>query len=277
MYNIRLHGRGGQGAVTGAYILGYTTFLEKKYAQAFPSFGVERTGAPVEAFVRIDEKPIRLREQIKNPDILIIQDPTLIDIPAIFNGTNKNTIAILNSNKAPENPIPFKGKLYCFDITALSIEILGRPIYNTAMLGLFAKVTSLVKLENLFKAIEKQFPKKIADLNITLLQKIYDKASSEPVEYKSKEPNKTNTEKIEVTFDIDPSSTNNNKTGSWGIYYPEVNNEKCIGCGQCQMVCPENCIINKNGQYSANLDFCKACGLCAKVCPVKAIEMKMKK
>lgn len=186
MQEIRFHGRGGQGAVTGAYLLGHALFAEGKYAQAFPSFGVERTGAPVEAFVRADDKPIRLREQIAEPDILVIQDQTLLEIPQVFAGTNENTIAILNAKSAPDFPLHFSGKLYCCDITSLAVEILGRPIFNTGMLGLLAKVSGIVKLESLIKAIENNFPKKLQESNIKLMERIYEESPTENCHYISK-------------------------------------------------------------------------------------------
>jgi len=278
MQEIRFHGRGGQGAVTGAYLLGHALFAENKYAQAFPSFGVERTGAPVEAFVRADDRPIRLREQIQNPDMLVIQDKTLLDIPEVFAGTNEETIAILNSKEAPNFPINFAGKLYCCDITSLAVEILGRPIFNTGMLGLLAKVTGIVKLESLIRAIENNFPKKLWETNIKLMEKIYAESPTQPCNYISKLIKHMETPNPKPTNSVEPASTAKNNTGNWATEYPEVDGNKCMKCGMCANVCPEGCIApDAEGVYRADLSKCKGCGLCAQVCPVKAITMKKKK
>src|SRR5471030_2848060 len=101
MFQVRLHGRGGQGVVTAAEMLSIAAFREGRHAQAFPSFGSERTGAPVLAFCRIDEKPIRSREPIARPDALIIQDPTLLLMPGIFNGLRSDGYLLINSKKTP--------------------------------------------------------------------------------------------------------------------------------------------------------------------------------
>ena len=104
MFQVRIHGRGGQGVVTAAEMLSIAAFMEKKYAQAFPSFGSERMGAPVVSFCRISDKEIRLREPIDEPDAIIIQDATLIGLVDVFGGLKDGGYAILNSSK-PDSEI----------------------------------------------------------------------------------------------------------------------------------------------------------------------------
>ena len=159
MIQIRIHGRGGQGVVTAAELIAIAAFANGKQAQAFPSFGVERTGAPVEAFARIDDKPIIVREQIYQPDILIIQDSTLLDIMDVTKGCTKKTIVIINTAKAKEGlkiNLPMSN-IYTIDATKIALEIIGKNIVNTVILGAFAKATELVSLDSLKKAIAEKF------------------------------------------------------------------------------------------------------------------------
>jgi len=277
MQQIRLHGRGGQGAVSGAYMLGYSAFLEGKKSQAFPSFGVERTGAPVEAFVRISDEVIRTKQHIYNPDFLIIQDDTLINIDSVWAGTDENTVAILNTDKVPENPIPFRGKLYIMDMKPIAMKTLGKPIYNTAMLAMFAKICGCIKLDSLKLAAEKQLPPHLLQANIDLLENVYDATPCCEVEYQQGEIKAKEEKMVEVNQTSPACSTKVNKTGDWGVQYPALDKEKCIKCGRCKMFCPDNCIAHEMGLIPEfDLDYCKGCGLCSKVCPVKAIEMKSK-
>lgn len=176
MIQIRIHGRGGQGVVTAAELVAIAAFKSGKIAQAFPSFGVERTGAPIESFARIDDKPIRTREQVNNPDILIIQDPTLIGSPALERGCSEETIAIVNTSKKKEElGLPFKN-VYTVDATQIALEIIGKNIVNTTILGAFAKDTELISLEALKEAIREKFAEKgseVINKNIKAIEKAY--------------------------------------------------------------------------------------------------------
>lgn len=173
MKEIRIHGRGGQGAVTAAALLAMAAFEDGKEVQAFPFFGVERTGAPVVSFARTDEKPIRLRSQIYSPDYLIVLDPTLPkDI--IEQGTDKDTIAVINSKKsAAELGLDFE-KVITVDATSAALEAFGRAIVNTGMLGVFAAFTGEMSLDSLKKAIDHKFEGKVAETNKKLIEKLYD-------------------------------------------------------------------------------------------------------
>jgi pyruvate ferredoxin oxidoreductase gamma subunit len=161
MEQIRIHGRGGQGVVTAAELIALAAFYEGYETQAFPSFGVERTGAPIQSFVRISKDPIITREQIYEPSILIIQDSTLLDTVDVFAGTNKDTLVIINSaeNKWPELNKRFK-KIHFTAATEIALEIFGKNIVNTVILGAFAKYTNLVCLDSLKKAIAEKFKDK---------------------------------------------------------------------------------------------------------------------
>jgi len=178
MEQIRIHGRGGQGVVTAAELIALAAFYEGYEAQAFPSFGVERTGAPIQSFARISKKTIITREQIYEPTILIIQDSTLLDTVDVFSGSTKETIVIINSakNNWPKLTAKFK-KLYFTAATEVALEIFGKNIVNTVILGAFAKYTNLVSLASLKKAISEKFKDKgeeIINKNIKAIEKIYN-------------------------------------------------------------------------------------------------------
>ncbi|MBU4216743.1 2-oxoacid:acceptor oxidoreductase family protein [Candidatus Parcubacteria bacterium] len=178
MHQIRFHGRGGQGVVTAAELVAVSAFYEGWQAQAFPSFGVERTGAPIEAFARMDKKPIRTREHVQHPDILIIQDSSLIGTVDLLRGCGKDTIVIVNTTKSKDElaiDLP-KENIFAIDATKIALEVLGRNIVNTVILGAFAKGTKLISLESLKKAITEKFGSKgqaMVDKNIKAIEEAY--------------------------------------------------------------------------------------------------------
>ncbi|MFH0816125.1 MAG: pyruvate ferredoxin oxidoreductase subunit gamma [Methanobacteriota archaeon] len=164
MYEIRFHGRGGQGAVTAANVLAVAAFKEGKDVQAFPMFGVERRGAPVAAYTRIDEKPIDIKCQIYEPDAVIVLDPTLMDVVDVTSGLKAGGPIIINSKKDPKEFQLKAGKVYTVDASSIAVENrLGsktNPIVNTAILGAFSKVVGNVSLKALLEAIQDNAPVK---------------------------------------------------------------------------------------------------------------------
>ena len=173
MFQIRIHGRGGQGVVSGAEMLSVAAFLEGRYAQAFPSFGSERMGAPVMAFCRIDDKEIRLREPVLQPDALIVQDCTLLHQVDLFNGLPKGGYILLNSKRTIDE-LGLGGfargvqqyRMCSLPATALALKHVGRDVPNAALLGGFAAITGVVKLESVVAAIRDKFPAAIAEKNV---------------------------------------------------------------------------------------------------------------
>jgi pyruvate ferredoxin oxidoreductase gamma subunit len=173
MFEVRIHGRGGQGVVTAAELLSLAAFREGHHAQAFPSFGSERTGAPVVAFCRIDSKPIRLREPVQAPDALIIQDPTLLHQVDVFAGLPRGGYVLINTRRSfvelglgelvSSHPA---GHLRTVPATEIALNHIGRPLPNAALLAGFAAVTGRLSLESVSAAIREKFPPKIADANI---------------------------------------------------------------------------------------------------------------
>lgn len=175
MIEIRLHGRGGQGTVTAAELIAEAAHFDGKFVQAFSSFGIERRGAPVEAFVRISEKPILLRSQIYKPDYLIIQDPTLIGSVDVFKGCHKNTFAIINTEKKLQELkyLPKNLKAQTIPATQIALAILEKPIINTILLGSFAGASCLLNPLSLEKAISARFKGDVAEKNIKAMNTAY--------------------------------------------------------------------------------------------------------
>jgi len=181
MFQVRIHGRGGQGVVTGAELLSVAAFLEGRHAQAFPSFGSERTGAPVVAFCRMADKEIRLREPILAPDCLIVQDPTLFKAIDVFSGLKPDGFLIVNTNKSFEDlhigdvvkRLP-KGHAVIVPATEIARRHVGRPLPNAALLGAFAALTELVHLDSVKAAIAEAFPGRIGETNMAAATEAHD-------------------------------------------------------------------------------------------------------
>jgi pyruvate ferredoxin oxidoreductase gamma subunit len=181
MFQIRIHGRGGQGVVTATEMLSVAAFEEGRHAQAFPSFGSERTGAPVVAFCRIDDKEIRLREPIMEPDALIIQDPTLLHQVNVFAGLKPDGYVLLNSHHSFEELglgdliKERKAERFCtLPATQLGLKHVGRPIPNVPLLAGFAALSGLIRLESVIKAINERFSGKVAEGNIAAATEAYN-------------------------------------------------------------------------------------------------------
>jgi len=181
MFQVRIHGRGGQGVVTAAEMLSIAAFDEGRHAQAFPSFGSERTGAPVVAFCRIADREIRLREPIMAPDALIIQDPTLLHQVDVFAGLKLDGYILINTSKSFEElgladlvrgrP---PGRLCTVPATEIALRHVGRPVPNVPLLGGFAAVSGVLRLESVIKAINDRFSGKVAAGNVAAATEAYD-------------------------------------------------------------------------------------------------------
>lgn len=176
MIEIRIHGRGGQGSVTAAELLAAAVFYDGKFSQGFPNFGVERRGAPVTAYVRIDDKFIRLRSQIYEPNFIIIQDDTLVDSVDVFSGAKKGTVVLINSEKSAKSfRAPAGVKIKTIPAIDIAMKIIGEPIINTILLGAFAKLSKLIELKSVEKAISNHFDdEEIIKKNILAAQNGYD-------------------------------------------------------------------------------------------------------
>ena len=181
MFQVRIHGRGGQGVVTGAEMMSIAAFLGGKHAQAFPSFGSERTGAPVVAFCRMDDKEIRLREPIMQPDAIIIQDPTLLHQVDVFGGLKKDGFILINTTRSFEEMGLgdfVKGfrpeRLLTVPASELAMKHVGRPVPNVPLLGAFAALGGLISLDAVQKAIDQKFKGAVAKGNQAAAKDAYN-------------------------------------------------------------------------------------------------------
>jgi pyruvate ferredoxin oxidoreductase gamma subunit len=181
MLQVRIHGRGGQGVVTAAEMLSVAAFEQGRYAQAFPSFGSERTGAPVVAFCRIDDREIRLREPILAPDVLIVQDPTLLHQVDVFQGLKPEGYVLINSTRSfDELGVGDMARRFRHDrlltvpATEIALKHLGRPLPNAVLLGGFAALSGLITLDAVAHAIRDRFAGKVAQNNVAAATAAFD-------------------------------------------------------------------------------------------------------
>ena len=189
MLQIRIHGRGGQGVVTAAEMLSLAAFEQGRHAQAFPSFGSERTGAPVVAFCRIDDQEIRLREPIMAPDVLIVQDPTLLHQVDVFQGLKPDGYVLINTRRSfdelglGEISQRFRHeRLITVPATEIAIKQLGRPLPNAVLLGGFAALSGLITLEAVEHAIRHKFNGRVAESNVAGANEAYTYVKNEMME-----------------------------------------------------------------------------------------------
>lgn len=189
MLQVRFHGRGGQGVVTAAEMLSIAAFEQGRHAMAFPSFGSERTGAPVVAFCRIDDREIRLREPILEPDVLIVQDPTLLHQVDVFQGLRPDGYVLINSTRSFDElgvgDIAKKfrhERLTNVPATEIAMKHLGRPVANAVLLGGFAALSGLITLDAVSHAIRDKFSGKVAEGNVAAAAEAYEYIKNELLE-----------------------------------------------------------------------------------------------
>lgn len=169
MIEFRIHGRGGQGNVAAAYLLAAAAFESGLMCQAFPSFGAERRGAPVTAFVRIDERQIDLRAQVRSPDYLIVQDDKLLRDGGITNGLKPGGAMVVNSTRNAEDlSAQFGCKVFCVPATDMAMQTIKRPIPNTALLASLLTLTGLLPLNDLKTALKERFTGEVMAQNLAL-------------------------------------------------------------------------------------------------------------
>jgi 2-oxoacid:acceptor oxidoreductase gamma subunit (pyruvate/2-ketoisovalerate family) len=182
MVEIRFHGRGGQGTVVASKVLADALAKEGNYVQAYPEFGVERRGAPVFAFIRIDNKPIYDKSRIYEPDHVVVVDPTLVEVIDITEGLKDGGMIIINSDKRPEEfKFPKKYRVATINATEIAVKhklgTMATPIVNTAIVGAVVKFLNLTKLDSLLQAIREGVPTKPED-NVAAAEEAYKKASA---------------------------------------------------------------------------------------------------
>jgi len=175
---IRIHGRGGQGSVTLAHLVAEAAFESGAWAQAFPAFGVERRGAPVEAFARIDDEPITDRSQVRSPSYVIVQDPTLVEIVDVAEGLREDGTLLVNTEESPEDlGLETEAEVVTVDATSIAREHLGRPIANTALLGALAGASDVLEVDSVRTVTESSFEGEIGEKNVRAADAAYAEVS----------------------------------------------------------------------------------------------------
>jgi pyruvate ferredoxin oxidoreductase gamma subunit len=265
---IRIHGRGGQGGVTASRLLAAAAYYDGKYSQAIPMYGTERRGAPLTCFVRIDDVRVRERELVHDPDIVMVLDPLLSTQQGMTRGMKPRGLLILNSTLPPEE-VKIGGdiRIATVDATTIALETLRRPITNTAILGAFSKAVGWPKLESIEKAIMKQFPGRIGEMNVEAIRRSYKEVS----------------EVVPATMKEAPEAEDVTASGygvlrdvsSWRVFSPVFDLDKCTSCKSCWIYCPETA-INWTDDNKPEVEWrkCKGCGICVNECPVGAIEFE---
>jgi len=181
IFEVRWHGRGGQGAKTAAQFLGEAALDKGKYIQAFPEYGPERAGAPIRAYTRISDEPITIHSSVTNPDVVVVIDPTLLDSVDVTEGLGTDGVLLVNT---PDEPTQIRkkvnfssGKVATCDATKISLEVLGIPMPNTPMLGALLKVVNPVSLDAIEEQVKRKFLKKMGqektDANVNVIKRAY--------------------------------------------------------------------------------------------------------
>jgi len=176
MLEVRWHGRGGLGAVTSAELLARAAASEGKFTQSFPSFGPERRGAPVVAFLRIGDQFIRTRTNVRTPDVVVVIDPRLLRVVDVTDGLKDNGLLIINSTRTPAElkaEFGYKWTVASVDATRIARDTIGVPITNTAMIGAFLKLSPVIELSAMRESLEERFGTRAAP-NFTAMQRAYD-------------------------------------------------------------------------------------------------------
>ena len=181
MYEVRWHGRGGQGVITASEILAFSALKEDKYLQSFPDFGPERMGAPVRAYTRIDNKPINVHSQVYEPDAVIVLDPSLLEQINVAEGLKNEGILIVNTNLSKEKVkeiTKFQGKIFTIDATKIALETIGKPLANICGVAALSKISGIIQKENLIDSIKEvlgiKFSDKIVKGNIDAANRAYN-------------------------------------------------------------------------------------------------------
>ncbi|KYK25082.1 hypothetical protein AYK26_02715 [Euryarchaeota archaeon SM23-78] len=184
IFEIRFHGRGGQGAKTAAALLAEAAIEQGKFVQSFPEYGAERQGAPVKAYTRISDKPIYLHSGVTNPNVVVVVDQTLLKSIPVTEGLDDDGLLIINANQSVnevKSVVDFKGKIIVIDAIKIALEELGRAVTNTAMLGVVEKATNIVDFEflknHMFKHFEYLLGKDLAEKNVKAFERAYNEVN----------------------------------------------------------------------------------------------------
>jgi len=292
-YEVRFHGRGGQGVVMAAQALAVAAAHHGYSAIAFPFFGPERRGAPVLAFARFGEARLRARTQVYQPDFVVVFDESLIENVDVLAGLRPGGMVIVNTTRPPDSLVLSKSaKSATVDATSIALQHTRQPTVNTAMLGAFAKATGLVTIEDVEVGIQEvvggRLGTKVADVNVAAAHAAFDATqvgaadggrvypqASKWLPTVQELPPGLATPPTETPFgSIGPGSSLANRTGAWRVTRPILDASRCTNCLLCWFYCPEGSIERREKVVEIHLDYCKGCGVCAAVCVPDAIRME---
>lgn len=299
IFEVRWHGRGGQGVVTASKILAIAAFNEGFVGvQSIPLIGAERRGAQIEVYNRISRTPILIHSQVYAPDAVIVVDSSIIseNNNTVIRGLKKDGFLVLNaahSNVLSSLRVPEGCSVYVADATSICLElglqVAGLEVLAMPMLGAFAKATGLVSIKSLEEAVKSSFEAKLVKENVEAVVKAYwstRKVHLKPEQYVPPIPPSRPIRIPEIHHWTDlppvptstPSKGSIGRTGDWRTHKPVVDREKCSKCLFCWMYCPEAAInVDSDGFPEIDYDYCKGCGVCSNECPKKAISMLVDK
>jgi len=277
---IRFHGRGGQGAVVASELLAQAAFLDGKMPQSFPFFGVERRGAPVTAYTRIDDHPIGVRTSITTPDIVVVLEPSLLRTQPVTDGLREDGLLLVNTrNPAEELTIPVPARRATVDANQIAVAhglgSLTMPIVNTAVLGALAAASGVVSLEALDRAIEEFVPARRAENRAAAVDGYH---AVRVVEANMPfTPPVPRVVALTQPLPEGPMATLSSEllhTSAWRTLRPVIHLDRCTRCNFCWKFCPDDAFsFDEKGYPVLRADYCKGCGICAVECPPHAIEM----
>jgi pyruvate ferredoxin oxidoreductase gamma subunit len=279
---IRFHGRGGQGAVVASELLAQAAFRDGKQPQSFPFFGVERRGAPVTAFARIDREPIRLRTSITEPDIVVVLDPGLMQDPAVTEGLATRGLLLVNTHLPPEElAAPPTVRRATVDANRIALDHgLGTPtmpIVNTTVLGALARVSGIVSLEALDAAIEAHVPARFEENCRAAVEGFARVLSAPPTPRPPASPSAPRPPRSIEPLPEAPfasASSERRSTSTWRTLRPVIHRERCTRCNFCWKYCPDDALaFDPAGFPVLRAEYCKGCGICATECPPRTIDM----
>jgi len=282
MYEIVFHGRGGQGALLAARVLANAYFFSGQAIEAFPHFGGERRGAPVRAFLRVDDKPIRIKSPILSADCVIILDASLLEFVDIASGLKETGLIVLNTALSPDQvKLTRQYKTATCNATDIALRLMGKDIPNSAILGAFAFAVGL-NMDHLKKGFEEIFlHQKAIDKNFEIAKVAAAETAVGICGVEERREDKgmakvLNTElKVGGTYKSDGSSLHN-ITSTWSPFKAQLDDDKCNQCLLCYAACPEGCILRTGNGLNVDEKYCKGCGICEEVCPSEAIHMVRK-
>ncbi len=280
MIEIRFHGRGGQGAVVASELLAQAAFLDGKWPQSFPFFGVERRGAPVTAYARVDTGPIGIRTSITAPEVVVVLEPGLLRTQPVTDGLRPGGLLLVNSSHpVDELVLPVVGRRAAVDATRIAVAHgLGSPtlpIVNTAMLGALVRATGVVSMEALGRAIQGFVPARRAE-NLAAAEDGYQdvRVVEGALPFTPSVPRAVVATPPLPEGPMATESSERYHTADWRTLRPEIHLDRCTRCNFCWKFCPDDAFgFDSEGYPVLRAEYCKGCGICAVECPPHAIEM----